>query len=816
MLGTNLIKLELSTHQIVFTPGNAKNGARASRASAPDLAVTVTNTSQKFASFQLSLHADGQVSNDTVQWYEIKPNASAKKPPGDRTTFYITLLKAPVLSYDTTLPLTLKLFSAELADLEASESLYLKILRPDDSLRLELPVSTLNVHPGSRLHIPILVHNLEPFAREIFLQLSSSAIALEWFPKGTQQSLQIESGSSATTEFWCSPHTNPHSLRGIYPITVEASDLNGNIVSADTEIEVLPFGQTQVDVIAPEQTLPIYSPGVENERPTTAFFQWSFDNQSNLQQHIFLRTHENEVDTAEDFTANELTLDPDTQGELTLAVENRRPWLGWVRTRFIEIFPDIRQPDSGEPIPEVTVHPASQLLTVKVRPIVPWWVQILLGLFGFLSLAGALWLLLRLPRAIHQASVNSTVLMASGNTVVSGGRDGKVYWWQGRQAGWLPNVRRLHYLHAIETDDNPIEKAVRVIEPMPDRGKQIAIGLESGEIQLWKLDPPQQLGSFIEEIDSNLFEETELEFIGETTPERIEDDEPARFFAPDRVFDLAFTQDSRHLFSGHSSGIVRRWDVATQKSNHELYIGGGEKKLSAVITAIDVIEQVGKPDLVVIAAQYNRLVLWEVLPNGENGIRAKEGTPTKAYDILYESAQSQNIPPVVSKNSYLTSLDLDDSHNLMVTADSTGLITVWNVSRLRDCITNSDEGQSTSVADSGNPFPLIECSDDKLAQWRASQQGSAIRDVSLTDDGRYLASTGDDGRISLWCLPEQFDTSSSKQIADERISIDTFAGELLNSVDIHLTTNNVVLLAADTTRHRVQFYRKNLGNHGCQ
>lgn len=783
MLGTNLIKVELSTHQIVFTPGNAKNGARTSRASSPDLAVTVTNTSQKFASFQMSLHADGQIPNDTVQWYEIKPNASAKKPPGDRTTFYITLLKAPVLSYDTTLPLTLKIFSAELADLEAHESLYLKILRPNDSLRLELPVSTLSVHPGSRLHIPILVHNLEPLAREICLQLSGSAIALEWFQKRQQQSLQLEAGSSATAEFWCSPHTNPHSLRGIYPITIEASDRNGNIVSAATEIEVLPFGQTQVDVIAPEQTLPIYSPGVENERPTTAFFQWSFDNQSNLQQCIYLRTHENDADAIEDFTANELTLEPDTQGEITLAVENRRPWLGWVRTRFIEIFPDIRRVDSGEPIPEVTVHPASQLLTVKVRPIVPLWVQILIGLLGFLSLAGALWLLLRLPRAIHQASVNSTVVMASGNTVVSGGRDGNVYWWQGRQASWLPNVRRLRYLHAVETDEHPIEKAVRVIEPIPDREKQIAIGLENGEVQLWQLDPPKWLDSFFEvsEIDSSL--------------------------KPDRVFDLAFSRNSQYLFGGYASGHVRRWSIDRQEETKTLYIGGGEKELSSAISAIDVIEQGNQSALVAIAAQYNRLVFWDMESNEGYDI-------LYGYDTLYESGLPQNIPPVVSQNSYLISLDLDDTSNLMVTADSTGIITTWDVSQIRACITDPFERRRTSVAASGNRFPLVKCPGAQRDQWRASSQGSAVRGVSLTDNGCYLATTGDDGQISLWRLTDKgtlFD-----EPANRRIVLDTVDKPLLNSVDIHLTTNNVVLVAADTVHHRVQLYRKNLGNHGCQ
>ncbi|MEM8605347.1 MAG: hypothetical protein AAGF24_16120 [Cyanobacteria bacterium P01_H01_bin.121] len=73
-----------------------------------------------------------------------------------------------------------------------------------------------------------------------------------------------------------------------------------------------------------------------------------------------------------------------------------------------------------------------------------------------------------------------------------------------------------------------------------------------------------------------------------------------------------------------------------------------------------------------------------------------------------------------------------------------------------------------------------------------------------------MASTGDDGQISVWPL------TAEGNLADQsRINIATFPQHLLNSVDIYRTRNNVLLVAADTPGYRVQLYRKQAPNHGC-
>ena len=81
MIVTTPIKVDVSTHHVVFTPSDDGDAVSA----APDLAVTVTNLSQVFASFQVALHVEGQDPNDTGEWYKVEPNVGAKKPPGDRT-----------------------------------------------------------------------------------------------------------------------------------------------------------------------------------------------------------------------------------------------------------------------------------------------------------------------------------------------------------------------------------------------------------------------------------------------------------------------------------------------------------------------------------------------------------------------------------------------------------------------------------------------------------------------------------------------------------------------------------------------------------
>lgn len=762
MIVTTPIKVDVSTHHIVFTPSDDGNMANA----APDLAVTVTNLSQVFASFQVALHVEGQNPNDTGEWYKVEPNVGAKKPPGDRTTFYISLTRAPIPAYGTTIPAKLTVFSAELSDLDVSQPIYIKLLRPSKTLRVYLPLQDLQVTPGNRLRIPALVYNLNPTPRNITVRLQG--LELDWLPEAFEQSLWIEAGGSTEAEFWCAPAPVPSNLQQVRPFTIEATDSEGNSASIGSKLEILPFGYTKVTVGAAEQILPAKASNRSSQRQQTAHYPFQIHNCSNVSQTILLQP--NDLNPTDRVTPNPVVVAAAAVVDHDFVIETRRPVVGWTRTRQIEVWPQLTYADSAEAVANVNVQPASQLLTLKLRPVVPWWVQLLLLLLGCLGL-GWLWLLS--PRPLHTEPVNSIALMSNGDTVASGSRDQTLRRWQVSHHGWLPNIRRLRFRTKIETQDHRFQSAIRVIEPLPANNKQIAVGLENGGIQLWNVDPPEFIPSFL---DSRRL---------------------------DKVFDLAFTQNSRYLFSGHGSGRVRQWDMTRQDERDDyLYLG-------APVSSLDVIERSAGESWVAIATQFNRLVLWD-------------WQQKRAYDIRYswpeENEDAPVILPVTSSNSYLTGLDVADGGTRMVTADSVGFLTLWDVDALVQCTQTSvwRSPLADKLNTNGHELLVADCEDAKLHQWHQNPNGQAVRGVAITDNSCYVSSTGDNGHIDLW----QIDHTNQPK----RFNLARVPKRSLNTVDIHLTTNDgerpnrndIVLVAADTANHRVQLYRKAFPPNRCQ
>lgn len=762
MIVTTPIKVELSTHHIVYTPSD--EGDRATANPAPDLAVTVTNLSQVFASFQVALHVEGQTPNNTGEWYRVEPNVGAKKPPGDRTTFYISLTNAPIPAYGTTIPVKLTIFSAELSDTEVSQPLYIQILRPAKTLKVYVPLQDLQVTPGSRLRIPVLVYNLNPTPRHVTVRLQG--LELDWLPEAFEKSVWIEAGGSTETDFWCAPAPVPGNLHQVRPFTIEATDSDGNVTSIGNRLEILPFGHTQVSALKADQILPN---GRSWQREQIARYPFQIYNCSNVSQTVVLQPRR--LQDTDRVAPGAVAVSPDEFVDYEFTLETRRPLLGWSRMRQLEVWPQLTYADSAEAIANVNVQPASQSLTLTLRPVVPGWLQLLLLLLGCLGL-GWLWLLS--PRPLHQGPVSSLALISNGDTVVSGSRDQTLRRWQVSHGRWLPNVRRLRFRQKIETDDFPFQSAIRVIEPLPAQNKQIAVGLENGDIQLWNVDPPEYVPSFLDGVTVR-----------------------------NKVFDLAFTQNSRYLFSGHGSGQIYQWERATGEQNVRPLF------LATPVSSLDVIERMSGGSWVAIAAQFNRLVLWD-------------WQRQRAYDIRYtwfnDSENAPAILPVTSSNSYLTAVDVADGGSRMVTADSVGFITLWDVDTLIQCATAATQPSpfADATEKSGQELFVTDCQQAVLHQWSQNSAGLAVRDVAITANGCYIASTGDSGHINLW----QFD--NKKQL--NPFDLDAFPKHSLNTVDIHLTTNDgerpnkndIVLVAADTADHRVQLYRKALSPNRCQ
>lgn len=773
----NLVKLELSKKQISFQPDQFKDFSRTtSQPEKGDLQVTVVNLSDRFSSFQLELEVGEQKHQGTERWYRVEPDICAKKPPGDRTVFTVTLLRAPVRSYDITIPITVRVLSIEVARLTAEDTLFLKVQRPQKTLHAYLPIEDLTVYPGDRCNIPALLYNLNPTARAVTARLIG--IDPNWLPEGNEQVLHLDSGGSGELGFWCAPPPLPTSQHKVYPLLLEVFDEQGNTASARGSLEVLPFGQVTLACAEPRQKVPS-----SDRRPKeSALFDLTLHNQSNLEVSAQLeseslvagRSHQIEMPAA-------INIASDNTETLPVQVRAVRPWLGARRMDAIDIVPRLTMPGSGDGIPKIPVHPYSQRLELELLPRIPLWLQILGALLALGLLGLGAWLL---PRRHHGAPVTALTLMSNGDTVISGSSDQTLRRWQVNPESWLPDIRRIKPAGVLTNDG--LGKSVRTLRHLPEEVSQIAVGLENGEIQIWDIAARSQLRRFHE---------------GDR---------------PDRVFALDFTEDSRYLFSGHGSGQVRVWNPATDSDEplRRLYPPNGAFAVSA-LTSMEVESQ---PPIVAIGGQYNRLMLWR-------------WDDDQAFNILYSTElkvpSTTAFEPVISRQSFLTSLTGADDATVMASADSHGYITLWNMTALDECMerqanTYRTFGITQQPMDSGGTvYGDIDidqdCSSAVLDQWSATANGQAVRAVALTANGCFLSSVGDDGRVILWPLTQTYERSP-QHIAG--LELKRYPRAKLNTVDIHRDTaanqEDVILVAHDIPGNRVQIHRRQVKRNGCQ
>lgn len=731
--------------------------------------MTVVNASDRFSSFQVELDISERQADSSGQWYQVEPNICAKKPPGDRTTFTVNLLRAPVPAYDLTIAVTVRVLSVEVADLMAEDTFFLTIERPKRTLHVYLPFEDLTVYPGDRLQIPVLLYNLNPTARAVTLRIKGVNPA--WFPEGTEQILRLDSGESTEATFWCAPPPTCKSLHKVYPLLVEAFDDQGNTASTHGNLTVLPFGQVLLRCPYPRQVIPpLGAWWAQRQRSDTAIFNLLLHNQGNLPSQLrwtpqTLLPPEYSLDLPDP-----LILNPDELGTASVAVQAVRSWLGGRRTWAVELLPILSRPGSGESLDTIPVQPASQRLEVTVQPIIPLALQMAAVVFVMALLGLAWWLY---PRPQHGAPVTALTLMANGETVISGSSDQTLRRWQVNSEGWLPDIRRLKAVRgAWQDDDNNLDKAVRVMQHLPANVKDVAVGLENGEIQIW-------------------------EVAEESLKQRFQHG------GPDRVFALDFTEDSESLFSGHGSGLVRHWQVATSDTEPTQYLypdGDGQ----FAIAALTVVDQ--SQDFLAVGGQFNRLVLWQW--QRRRAFNVAYPLPAAGADLAFV--------PVVSRYSYLTSLDAALDAPVLASADSHGWITLWDTDQLSTCM---EQQRAFTDRDAyGNLYIDLDiardCSTAIADQWLAGEQGQAVRAVSLSNDGCYLASTGDDGRVILWPLTSALQRDPEVAAG---IVLRAFAGSLLNAIDIHYEpASNAVLVASDIPDNRVQVYRRQVKNNGCR
>jgi WD40 repeat protein len=758
---TSRIRAVISKKKLTLIPGMAFEPTGASGVGDNEFDVIVTNESDKFASFQLELLAPGLDPDSELEWYTVEPEICAKKPPGAETQFRVAIIKPPIPAYETTIELTLRIFSVEFAHLFTSQTLHLTIEKPRKSLRVYLPTKVLKAFPGDQVEIPVLVYNLSPNSSEVTLDCSLPH--LNWLAQGATQTLMLEPGDSEKTSFWCQLPKHFSTFSQPYPFTIEATSHTSRYSAREQGVlEVLPQGVVELSCDVTRQTIPTKRE-LRNQRQGVATYGLQFTNDSNLAQQVDLEFTKLDHHRCEFEISNSLKLDPGDSQPLLLGAKTRRPWLGLKQRLSFEVTPTLISTHPREGSDAIRAHPTSKTLELEVLPLIAPWLQLGSALLALLLL----WLLWILRPVGHQSTVNFVRFSGDGTTVLSGSSDQTVLRWFTNKAIWQPDrMLRLQFnalrLNAPENIGQKIGKAVRVARH-GEKNNLVAVGLEDGTIQLWD--------------------------VAFTMPQK------TLYQGTDRVFDLAFTKDSHYLFSGHGSGNVRLWNLVLEKpptqpnsrqirtAIAELYPLEIPKRayFSFSVSALAISEQ---PKLAIVAGQYNKLALWDWNHN-------------QIYEVPYHWQKSSDRFNHAVMSRYQSIVSLTTTDKLLATADNRGYITLWDLAK-RQCQTNLVK---THLQTPGQPGI---CQVPILDQWQDGHGGKPVRSVALSANGCYLASAGDDGRVMLWSLQHGKRHRHTGIGPSERL-LGQFPTRL-NSVDI-TQKDNTLFVTSDADQDRVMLYR---------
>ncbi len=503
----NTITTKVNPKQLKFKPGEQP----------AYFEVEVINESDRFASFQLEVIAAGAGSNQNYDWYNVSPEVSTKKPPGDITRFHVAIKDSPVPGFVGMMNLTVRAFSIELRD-EDREILRLNLEQGRGliPLQLTLPVDNFQEYPGAQINIPVRVYNPSQLPAEAFLNLLG--LEPQWLVNGVDHNLEIPPGKEVETTLTCQLPEGKEAVSKNYTFTIDATQRNGPASQISGTLEVLPSGFVDFAVDPPRQVIPTKKFSWAFWRSHPVSYELQFKNESNVEQEVGVDIEVEDPGQSEfEILPENAEINPGEIGVLLLQANSKRPWLfaNKILLQINALWSDRRLDTRNE----------TQNIELLVKPIVPLWLR-LLGLFGLLFLAFQ-FSPFNPSNTKHKEAVNSVQLNGVGEQIISSSQDQRIIAW--RVDGfsfWRPLLNP-----KIGVVGNA-EKEVRVATYRPVNNNLVAAGLENGEIQIWNLLENRQrpIESFSAEKD-------------------------------DRVLALEFTNNSRFLISGHGSGKIILWDL---------------------------------------------------------------------------------------------------------------------------------------------------------------------------------------------------------------------------------------------------------------
>ena len=359
-MANNLISASISSRVLTFKPG----GSPAS------LEVTVTNNSDRRASFLVEISAAGVPNDSNYPWYRLSPAVSAKKPPGDSTKFRIEIIDAPVPGFTGTMDITVRIFSLELPD-EERKLLHLVVEEGTTSkpLKLQLPVQIFHQYPGEQVTIPVEVQN--PNQKTTYVTLNFLGIDPSWLINGTQKNLQVAPGEEKELAFQCQLPTNiAEAVCLVYPFTIEATHGDGITSQIQGSLEILPWGFAEFRCHPQKQKIENKSPSFLTLKSHKATYELELENQSNLSTSVNIEFRDDDKKKWDlQVEPEEVSLNPgETTTTKLFATSKKRPWLGFVKKLQLEVkavFSDRRR----------YLRPETRSLELPLKPIIPVWLQ---------------------------------------------------------------------------------------------------------------------------------------------------------------------------------------------------------------------------------------------------------------------------------------------------------------------------------------------------------------------------------------------------------------------------------------------------------
>jgi WD40 repeat protein len=715
----NLISASLSTQSLTYRPNKPE----------VSFEVTVNNDSDRFANFQLEIIAAGEIRNPNYRWYRLEPEVAAAQPHGSSTKFQVFIFNTPIPGFVGTVNLSVKIFSPQLGR-ERRLLLRLEIERDNKPILIsvELPIRAFQVYPGNAIDIPVRVRNQGQVASNVLLRFIG--IDASWVTNSAERRLTLNAGSQTEVSFRCEPPSVVQAPSLNYLFTVEATSNNSYPANAEGNLEVLPVGYINFSTPQNKQRIPSRRPWLPDWKSNSASYELLFKNVSNLRQEINVQIQGRDWRKCTFKKFPEIAnLSLGETAKVILDVKTKRPWVGIGKTLLLEAKAELSDQRLG------STDPATQSLELEVLPIIPLWLQL-----AILALLAALLALLFRQEAIaHTGFVNSVRISGTGTAVVSASDDCTLRFWRIRtnslepdETGGQTSQQQLlacgkpqkgRGLLAVTNDKN------RVVQFVPVQNDRVAVGLDSGVIQLRQVPTGKQI--------------VELQ-----DPEA-----PA-----DRVFDLAFTTNSLNLYSGSGKGKVRLWSRASIDKEFQkqpnIDLENLQKLPNFPIRALAL-----SPDdtILIISGNFNRFLILPLNKNLSN-------TPFKKLSLQ----KVGNIDGRGGANDFIFGLAFipNSKEKILATSDSAGFIVIWDLNKCK--VTSNAEQQIDDL----NCTPLD--------RWQIESK-NAVRALAFSEDGSLLVSGGDDGRVVTWNLSSDHKIDRTNSSTGKAIYQ---SSKKINSVDL--------------------------------